>query len=217
MSTVRTRLIGGLLALTAVGAVAACGDEAPAVTAPQDLVLAAGDYPKGYDLKEVSKQQVLTEVAKGEANSKTTPAQCDKGSVFAPDTAADDFGLSAAKNGAGDRISEFVVTSPRDTESFRQAITGDCAKVTTVNGPTTEIVVSEPLDAPAALAGKPVFVFGQVRTTKANGKSVTNHEIGGAADVDGRLVRVQYVAAGADVDRAAFDEAFTRAVEKAAG
>ncbi len=225
--TYMTRLTGVVLIASAVGVLAACGsgDDADVAATPQDMVLSAGEFPDGYDVQNVAKDQILDLAKRAAAagSGAVTPASCKQSSAVPADLSADELGVSIAQQGAVATITDVVTASDRDIASFRAAVTGPCAtiKKKVSSGPLkglTATVVTTVLDLPDAVQGKDALVYRQVNTSKVSGKKVVTQTLSGVAKVNGYLVRVEYapLSAGKQVDRTAFDESFARAVDKVA-
>lgn len=194
----------------------------------QTLVLAADGFPDGYESLDVDKDQMLdlAKAADAASSGQVTPAECAKGAVLPDDASTDDVGVAAAMKGTEGTLIESVTLLDRSIAEFREAVTGDCAKVTTVlsSGPmaglsaTVRNTVLPVTDNLASDIADQALVFRQDATTTSSGQTSKTQSLTGIATVGGYVVRMQFapMMPGAKPDRAAFDEAFAAAVKKVA-
>ncbi|WP_341258397.1 MULTISPECIES: hypothetical protein [Gordonia] len=220
MSQKSFRAVGSLLAGVAVVAVvSACSESEtvdPAVQRALDSVLTADDFPAGYSVVTLGKDEKKTIVDQfddSRRDAEVTPASC-KSSHEAPSDS--ETGSVVAVNGQS-TLSQSVSQSTESATGLIAAVSGECSKVTVklTAGPakgTTAVITSADVQ-PATIEGFDGVTFRQVSTVDDEERQ----GLIGRFQVDGYLVTVQAVKAdGSMPDRAGFDATVAAAVRKAA-
>ncbi len=220
MSHTSLRAVGSILAGAAlVAALGACGESdtvEPAVQRALDSVLTDGEFPDGYTVVTLGKDEKKTitdQLADSRKDADVTPAAC-KSEADAPSDA--ETGSAVAVNGQS-TLSQSVAASSESATGLTAAVSGECATVTvTLNaGPakgTTAQITSADVQ-PVTVSGFDGVTFRQVSRTDG----VDHESLIGRFQVDGYLVTVQAVKTdGGKPDRASFDQTVAAAVAKTA-
>lgn len=133
MSQKTFRAVGPVLIGTAIiaGGLGCATSEAvdPGVQRALDAVLGDGEFPAGYSVVKLGKEDksVITEqFDDSRKGARVTPASC-KSDAKAPDDA--DTGSAVAVHGDS-TLSQSVAESTVDVAALQAAVTGECAKVT---------------------------------------------------------------------------------------
>ncbi|MCF8608953.1 hypothetical protein L5G28_02075 [Gordonia sp. HY285] len=217
------RAVGSILAVaTFAVTVAACGQSEPVDPETQralDSVLSAADFPTGYSVVKLGKDDekaISEQLDDSRKDAKVTPAACESGDDV-PDSA--ETGSVVASDGES-TLSQSVVASSVDAEALAAAVTGECARVrvevTTGAASGTIVDITHADVTTPSIDGHRGVVFRQVSTVPGDG-SERRQLLIGRVPVDGYLVTVQAVDAdGSAPDRPAFDATLTAAVRKVA-
>ncbi|WOC12157.1 hypothetical protein [Gordonia sp. MP11Mi] len=217
------RVVGSILAAaTLAGAAAACGQSESVDSATQralDAVLSDGDFPSGYHVVKLGKddESAITEqLDDSRKDAEVTPAAC-KSDDDVPDSA--DAGSVVASDGES-VLSQSVVASSVDAGTLTAAVTGECAQVrvevTTGAARGTTVDITHADVTTPTIDGHPGLVFREVSTVSGDNNDRRELLIG-RVPVDGYLVTVQAVNAdGSAPDRGAFDAMLAAAVRKVA-
>ncbi|MCF8571618.1 hypothetical protein L5G32_15200 [Gordonia sp. HY002] len=217
---------------TTTGSPVAAGDDSSQTTSStansakaRELVLDASAFPAGYTVQEVPRdqtQKMMDMILESTRSADVTPSHCLQLSAIPASVDADELGLVVATKGAEATIAEGVSVSMASIDEYRAQVSGECAHLTMdmdVQGQSVKGTVDQKVVDGPKTSVDDTLVVEMTTVSEVGTRSVTQHMVLGYAAVNGYTVSVQATAmspSGA-VDRAGFDEVFTKAVHKAVG
>ncbi|MFT3716460.1 MAG: hypothetical protein QM774_11080 [Gordonia sp. (in: high G+C Gram-positive bacteria)] len=189
----------------------------------QDLVLPAAEFPSGFQAQEVPKgpemQQMMDQTLSSVKDSTITPAHCKQASAIPDTVKLDDMGMAMGMKGT-DTAAVVVMAQKTDLGTQRTMLADGCDKLSvTMNsgvaagasGTTEQHEVTAP-----KTAADDAMVIESKTAMSYQGQSVNSTGRVGMAEVNGYTVTVQFTSQQGDVDDAAFDDVFTKAVDRVA-
>ncbi|WP_026918562.1 hypothetical protein [Gordonia shandongensis] len=185
------------------------------------LVLDAADFPSGYEVMEIpadKMQEIADSVLTGTKSAKVTPASCMQMSAIPDDIDISKVGMRMASKQLA-VLTETVVAEDQQLATVRKQVEGECKQMTVeiTEGPAAGAkgkVTSSVVDSPAT-EGRDAIVVQQNTEMSVQGQRVETKTVVGYAVVDGYTVTVQAAnSSGGNPDVSAFDELFTKAIEK---
>lgn len=189
-------------------------------SAVSELVLTAADLPAGYQVMPVPKeqlQQTADSMLKASQSSNVKPAKCAQPSALPENLDISKLGMLMASSG-GTMLTELVFPSERDLEPMRQAMTGDCSKISgtidTEGQKVKSTVTYQVVEVPKGKADS-VFAVRQNTVAEVGGQKVATTMINGWAIVDGYTVAVTSGGMSAP-DKDAFIGLLTKGIDKVA-
>ncbi|MFW0783675.1 hypothetical protein AAFP35_04065 [Gordonia sp. CPCC 206044] len=207
---------------TSAGPGAATAADAQATVPAKDLVLTKADLPAGYQVMPIPQSQVQ-QAADNLVNSmhggSVEPAKCAPPKAIPDHFDVSKIGMLVAASGSS-TLTESVMPGSNDLGDMREAMTGDCAKVSATMaageaaGVSTTIEYA-PLEVPD-LKADDVFAVKQTSTSTVNGQKVNATSFSAWAVVNGYSVAVSSGGALGTPDADAFESILTKAVDKVA-